>query len=287
MCTSPLELKKKDPVTGRVYSRIVPCGKCAECLNAKQNENAVLSYLEAVKRGMLVFATLTYNNDTFPMKERVGVVRAIDIDTIDWQTSGFVSSERLPELRKIYVNAVGEDFSKVLRSELFKDAAGNTLVAELSSSLRRNDFREYLKRERIAYERLHGEKLPDFSYMCVGEYGELNHRPHFHVCFYGLEENYVRWLLDRWTEQYGFVDVKTVQRFTESPNHDGFFAASRYLGKYLTKGEMDSYNVKVGLAEKSRVLRSLNFGVPDKRQMQSLLSFSVWKIMLDIHAKSI
>lgn len=291
MCTNPIQLNKTSKVTGRSYSYIVPCGKCPECLNMKQNDNAVLSYLEACKRGKLVFTTLTYNNDSFPVRERVGICRfeANDVDgglDIDWQTSGFVSQERAPELRRIFVDSVGEDFSKVVRSELFCDSSGNWLVAEFGASLRRNDFREYLKRERIAYERKHKERLPDFSYMAVGEYGELNHRPHLHVCFYGLEENVVRELLDHWTEQFGFVDVKSVQRFNDDPSHDGFFAASRYLGKYLTKGEMDSYNVKCGLAEKSRVLRSVGFGVPDKRQLSSLLSFSAWKIMLDIHSKS-
>lgn len=281
MCTFPIELKSTDKATGRVYSRVVPCGKCPECLNSKQNQNAVLSYLEACKRGKLVFATLTYNNDTFPMIERVGVQRG---ENIEWTSRGFISALRLPEMRKVYVEKAGEDFSKVLRSEPLEDSSGNRLVFECCPSLRRNDFREYMKRERIAYERAHGEKLPDFSYMCVGEYGELNHRPHMHVCFYGIEENVVRELLDNWTERYGFIDVKTVQRFTSEPTHDGFFAASRYLGKYLTKGDMDSFNVKCGLAEKSRVLRSLNFGVPEKRELTSLLSFSVWKIMQDIHA---
>ena len=292
MCTNPIQLSKTSKVSGRSYSYIVPCGKCSECLNVKQNDNAVLSYLEACKRGKLVFTTLTYNNDTFPMRERVGICRfeANDVDgglDIEWRTSGFVSKERLPELRKIFVDAVGEDFSKVLRSELFSDSMGNTLVSEVGASLRRNDFREYLKRARLAYERYHGKKLPDFSYMAVGEYGEQNHRPHMHVCFYGLDEDVVRELLDAWTDEYGFIDVKTVQRFNTDPSHDGFFAASRYLGKYLTKGEMDSYNVKCGLAEKSRVLRSIGFGVPEKRQMSSLLSFSAWKIMQDIHAKSL
>ena len=225
MCTSPIEIKKTSKVSGRSYSYIVPCGKCPECLNTKQNDNAVLSYIEACKRGKLVFATLTYNNDTFPMRERIGVCQfeANDIDggfDIDWKVNGFVSKDRLPELRRIFVDSVGEDFSKVLRSELFQDSSGKWLVSEVGASLRRNDFREYLKRARVSYERRHKERLPDFSYMAVGEYGELHHRPHFHVCFYGLEENIVRELLDSWTEEFGYIDVKTVQRFNSDPSHE-------------------------------------------------------------------
>lgn len=292
MCTNPIELKRTDKVTNRIYSHVVPCGKCPECLNRKQNDNAVLSYLEACKRGQLVFVTLTYNNDSFPMRERIGICRceshiADDGLDIEWQSSGFVSHERLPVLRKTFVEHVGEDFSKVLRTDVLRDSSGQLLVYECSASLRRADFRDYLKRERIRYERLHGVPVPDFSYMCVGEYGEQHHRPHYHVCFYGLAEDIVRELCQNWTKLYGYIDVKLVQRFTSEPTHDGFFAASRYLGKYLTKGDSDSYNVLCGIAEKSRVLRSIGFGIPDRRQLSSLLSFSVWKIMQDIHSKSV
>ena len=122
--------------------------------------------------------------------------------------------------------------------------------------------------------------------MLVGEYGEQHHRPHYHVCFYGLEDKIVLELLSEWKSKFGFIDVKKVERFTSDPSHDGFFAASRYLGKYLTKGESDSYNVLCGLSEKSRVCRSIGFGLPDKRQLQSLLSITLFEIMMDTHKVS-
>lgn len=278
MCTSPIEIHRKSAVNGRVYRYIVPCGKCPECLNTKQNDNAVLSYLEAIKRGKLVFVTFTYNNDTFPVRCRVGVVGKV---STEWQSPNFVDGSRASELRSIYCEQVDKDFSTVVRSEVLTDVNGSRLCYEFCPSLRRKDFQKWLKSARVNYERKHGESL-DFSYMLVGEYGEQNHRPHYHACFYGLDENVVRELVESWS-QYGFYDVKLVQRFNGDPSHDGFFAASRYLGKYLTKGEMDSYNVLCGLAEKSRVCRSIGFGVPDKRKMQSLLGFSLWKIMMDIH----
>lgn len=286
MCTSPVEIHKKDLATGKVYKRIVPCGKCAECLNRKQNDNAVLSYIEACKRGRLVFVTLTYNNSSFPLRQRCGILRGKTqdgLDNIEWFTPNFLFGERAVEWRSRYVELAGEDFSTVIRSDVLTDSSGNKLLYEYSPSLCRKDFRDYLKRERIDYERRHGEKLPDFSYMLVGEYGEQNHRPHYHCCFYGIEENLVREIMNNWTLQYGYIDVKLVQQFNSDPTHDGFFAASRYLGKYLTKGEADSYNVLCGLAEKSRVCRSVNFGIPDKRKLTSLVSFSMWKIMMDIH----
>lgn len=282
MCTSPIEIHRRDVVSGRVYKYVVPCGKCHDCLNTAQNDNAVLSYFEAIKRGKLVFATLTYNNQSFPIRERCGIMH--DDGTIIWQSSNFVAESRLPKMRDFYVDVCKEDFSKVLRTDVLTDSCGKKLVYEFAPSLCRKHFQDMLKRARVAYVRKFGnDSLPDFSYMLVGEYGELNHRPHYHVCFYGLEERVVRILLDDWPKLYGYIDVKPVQRFNGDLSHDGFFAVSRYLGKYLTKGYSDSYNVICGISEKSRVCRSIGFGIPDRRELQSLLSFTLWKIMLDIH----
>lgn len=279
MCVSPIEIHRK--IAGKVQTFVVPCGKCSECLNAKQNDNAVLSYLEAVKRGKLVFATLTYNNDTFPIKARSVVVDKDGNET--FSSPSFVTHSVSSDFRKEYINLVGEDFSKPVRLFVLEDKIGKRSYFEYAPSLCRKDFQDLLKRARVRYERSHGEPLPDFSYMLVGEYGEQHHRPHYHCCFYGLEDKTVLELLSEWEWRFGFIDVKKVARFTSDPSHDGFFAASRYLGKYLTKGESDSYNVLCGLAEKSRVCRSIGFGLPDKRQLQSLLSFTLWKIMKDIH----
>ena len=280
MCVSPIEIHRK--VAGKVQTFVVPCGKCPECLNAKQNDNAVLSYLEAVKRGKLVFATLTYNNETFPIKARNVVV---DKDGIEQCSSpSFVTDSISSDFRKEYIDLVGEDFSKPVRLFVLEDKAGKKSYFEYAPSLCRKDFQDLLKRARVRYERAHGkDSLPDFSYMLVGEYGEQHHRPHYHVCFYGLDISVVSELLHEWPRLYGFHDIRKVERFTSDPSHDGFFAASRYLGKYLTKGESDSYNVLCGLAEKSRVCRSIGFGLPDKRVLQSLLSITLWKIMMDIH----
>lgn len=277
MCTQPRNVYRKNKVTGQVALYTVPCGECAECLRHKQAENAVLAYLEALKTNKLVFVTFTYNNDSFPIRQRVGVI--YEDGVVEYDRPTFVSDDRLPKLRKLYCETAGEDFSQVMRSTAFTDKSGKEVFYEYAPSLDRSEWRAFIKRARSAWERNHGETL-DFSYFCVGEYGELHYRPHFHCLFHNLTENQVRELCSEWPKKYGYIDIKEVSRFDiNRPLHDGFLASAQYIGKYVTKGPDDSYNVQCGLAEKSRVLRSLRYGI-DKKKMMSFLSFVLWKLLL-------
>ena len=64
---------------------------------------------------------------------------------------------------------------------------------------------------------------PDFSYLYVGEYGDLFKRNHFHILFFGLDFAYCKKLIfSKW--KYGFIDVLPVL--------DG---AIRYVVKYMDK----------------------------------------------------
>lgn len=275
MCTQPLVIHKRNASTGQVEKRVVPCGKCKECLISKQTESAVLSYIEAVKRGKLVFATLTYNNETFPMRFRK--LRPIgDSGEFELLELDFVPEVRCKSLRGEYRDFAGENFSQIYT---VKNRESSDIV-EVCPSLRRKDFRDYIKRERLAYERKHGEKIPEFSYQLVGEYGEQNHRPHYHVLFYGLDTKIVYEILHSWTENYGYIDVKEVKQFPVNGIFDGFLAVSRYLGKYVTKGNDDCASVLAGIAEKSRILRSIGFGIPQPKILASLLSLSMLRILL-------
>ena len=128
------------------------------------------------------------------------------------------------------------------------------------------------------YEREHNEKLPDFSYMLVGEYGEQNHRPHYHVCFYGLEEHIVKEIMLPWQDEYGYIDVREVKRFNEDPSHDGFLCCFSVSWKVSLLKVNRIHLMFCTALVKSRVCRSLNFGIPDKKKLQSLLSFTLWKI---------
>ena len=74
MCLSPIQIKNRSKYFNlsslHKIDLTVPCGKCAECLAAKQNEYYFRSYYQSLetwdKGGYCLFDTLTYDNDHVP-----------------------------------------------------------------------------------------------------------------------------------------------------------------------------------------------------------------------------
>lgn len=68
---------------------------------------------------------------------------------------------------------------------------------------------------------------PDFSYMYVGEYGDVfrDHRPHFHVLFFGLDFAYCKkFIFNSWKK--GFIDVLPIL-------NGGIEYVTKYMDKQL------------------------------------------------------
>lgn len=74
MCTKPIRIKNNSKYialnTGHAIYVYVPCGKCNECVKAKQNEWTLRTYYESRatlnQGGYIYFDTLTYSNDNLP-----------------------------------------------------------------------------------------------------------------------------------------------------------------------------------------------------------------------------
>ena len=92
---------------------------------------------------------------------------------------------------------------------------------------------------------------PDFSYLYVGEYGDLFKRNHFHILFFGLDFAYCKKLIfSKW--KYGFIDVLPVL--------DG---AIRYVVKYMDKqvfGESAEILYDLKGLERPKIRMSQGFG---------------------------
>lgn len=92
---------------------------------------------------------------------------------------------------------------------------------------------------------------PDFSYMYVGEYGDLWNRPHFHVLFFGLDFAYCKKIIfEQWKK--GFIDVLPVL--------DG---AIGYVTKYMDKqlfGDLAKIEYDDNFIARPRLRASKGFG---------------------------
>jgi|BioPla2DNA2_1021312.scaffolds.fasta_scaffold09119_3 hypothetical protein len=66
MCTNPLTLKSKSPSGTRVHERVVPCGKCPDCVKKAQSGYVVRCIEAAREYGSMCFITLTYKDSRLP-----------------------------------------------------------------------------------------------------------------------------------------------------------------------------------------------------------------------------
>lgn len=237
MCTSPKSVyrKRKD---GSVKIITVPCGTCEECRVKKQSEFAAVSVLEAETVNNLCFLTLTYDSEHLP-------VAIVDSTDPDLRIIGFYRGESCRDWQIDEWNNVG---CKTLNDE-------NKFM--VTPSLYREDIKLFLKRYRQGYFRRHGKRC-DLRYSVFGEYGEEKHRPHAHMLVYGIDNVEQDYLSKCW--QNGNVFIENVSHFN-SDGSDAFAKVSRYVSKYISKGEHLPDFVKNGFAQKPRMQSSIRLGV--------------------------
>lgn len=250
----------------------VPCGKCIECMRARQNALISRAIEESTKRGTFIFLTLTYADEYLPIAQSLwraskstGEVELVDKGEVI--VSG--RKKRLRGERAEFqknaeaIRAVFKDF-KASETPRYYDSYIDgfedddyVYFSRLTPSVCREDVRLWLKSARVRYERERGCKLSPFTYICVSEYGPNTCRPHYHLAFFGLTPDESAWLSSSWP--YGFICQRTVNRVNPDGT-DGFAIASAYLGKYMSKGKFDCPSVLDKSAEKPRICQSMHIG---------------------------
>ena len=185
-----------------------------------------MSVLEAEKAGSIAFFTLTYDDGNCPMM--------------------------------CSVVCDGEIVEQYLYD--YKTCAPQRFYDEVHYSLCRKHVQAWLKRYREDYSRRHDGKRVDLRYSFFGEYGERTQRPHYHMLVYGLEKSECERLRLSW--QFGFSDMRFLSHFN-SDGSDAFAKVSRYVSKYISKGDFLPDFVKAGYAEKPRMQSSVRLGVRD------------------------
>lgn len=241
---------------------VVPCGKCLACLKNKQSSMVVRCLREAEKRGSFAFMTLTYDDDHLPIAESMWRVnlRTGDeeqVEGMELMSTGFHPEEAYLRLFR------GDPGSPSPRYHTFVHCrlAEYEWQVRVTPSVCRSDVRQWLKQARIQYQRDYGEKLPDFSYVAISEYGSRTCRPHYHLAFFGLKPFHLRYLLNAW--KFGKVKQFRMVACINKDKSSGFVKASKYIGKYMSKGEFDCKSVADCNAQKPRVCQSRHFGTSD------------------------
>lgn len=224
MCTRPIQIDRVNPVTNSVDSYTVPCGKCDECLLQKQREFACLAVLESQLSSSVHLVTLTYSNRTVPIM-------------VTEKESGY--SHFIDKGREFFVEMC-TDKDGSLMSAAYKDL-------DVCPSLRRSDFRLFLKRVRIRYKREFGE-CPTFRYAGFGEYGSQTFRPHYHFLFFDCPARFVNFFAAEWRKEYGFSDVKYVNCINKDGS-PGYVKVARYVSKYVAKPKKHFPWIADGLCE--------------------------------------
>ena len=250
---------------------VVPCGKCLACLKNKQSAMVVRCKREAQQRGSFAFMTLTYDDDHLPLcRSLFRILKETGEQEVFYKPE-FISTGIHPnkDYLSLFRSVPGTSVARYYQYDLPVPDDEFAYQVRITPSVCRSDVREWLKMSRIQYERDNGEKLSDFSYVAISEYGPRTCRPHYHLAFFGLKREHLNYLLERWT--YGKVkQVRMVQQVNKDGSN-GFLKASKYIGKYMSKGKFECDSVTECAAERPRVCQSKHLGTkelePVRRQV--------------------
>lgn len=306
MCLNPVRVKRYNPVTRVTWYDTVPCGKCIECLRRKQSDYAFLSSRQAKESGNIFFLTLTYRNSAIPF---AGVYEVFDLETgliVDRSKPYFVEEEYISTVREDYYSACPESgwqmevpnhyIKPYERKEYVKewlytpgryttfriddacvyrdgyDKGGTRLGVRcvVTPSLRRQHVKDWLKSSREAFFRQYGYRM-NFKYFEVGEYGPNTHRPHVHCLFYGITSVEAEFLANRWRESFGRVDIEEVRARGSDSLEVAQEKVSRYLAKYLCKGEFEESFVSDGFVERPRRVSSRRLGTENLDDLRAYI----------------
>ena len=235
----------------RFVYRMVPCGHCPECLKKKHNELAIRLYRQCCRSYSVDFLTLTYDNDHIPI--------ALSNEVVDPITGELVCTP--PRVLN----------SDLLRGLLLVNSDNNTLPdlfcrvnnglrSYFAPSLNRSDVTDCLKRVRERYSRLYGHRAV-FTYYLVGEYGSRTKRPHYHLLLWNCSHDFISMLCHEWNSLYGFALNKHVNPKVKDGFSSGYLATSRYISKYVSKGQFDSDRPAYEFTQKGRVCSSRYIGL--------------------------
>lgn len=253
----------------------VPCGHCPECMRARQNDLAARVALAAREYHNMHFVTLTYRDFDIPLSARPALVDTdtgeIILDSVPINLTRQSRSVKVPFdlYQQAYFRSELEKLPATPKARVIfhpgEDCVNRRYLKYyfITPTLNRRDVRMWLKRCRVRFERAFGHKCSDFKYVLAGEFGSKTCRPHYHLILLGLKPWEVRFFVSQWS--FGFAQMKTIPEINKDGS-SGFVCASKYISKYIVKGDFEVDSVIKGYVERPRVCLSRYVGtrLPDE-----------------------
>lgn len=236
---------------------VVPCGKCINCVKARQDNFACRIRAEADKRGSMALITLTYRDDSLPL---VSTLWRISKETGEYERltePDFVCYSRKEDFfsyREEFSNIKASSSPRFVDTRILEDKE-YLYISRITPSVCRRDVQLWIKSCRNFLKK-EGKEI-DWSYAICSEYGPRTCRPHYHCCLFGLSKEIVDQFSRLW--KFGFSDVRCIERVNPDGT-DGFSRVADYVGKYVSKGVFECDSVKCGAASGCRMMTSVGLG---------------------------
>lgn len=185
----------------RIYNKyldkeiVAPCGKCEACLLQKSAMHTLKCRLESEFCNYCYFITLTYDESNIPLFRFIPV----DKDETDCPEQLYVAIDVSDDSRYN-----GRELGRVYAKDLdIWSIQNRNCRGEDIAYLRQIDVQLFLKRLR---KRITNEKI---RYYCVGEYGPMHLRPHWHLLLWFNQEETAQNLRNYVSEAWrlGFIHV--------------------------------------------------------------------------------
>ena len=235
MCLSPIKIKNRSKYfnlhTFQKLSIDVPCGKCAECIAAKQNEYYFRTYYQCLdcwkQGGYVLFDTLTYDSEHLP------------------HISDFIEDFNIEEIR------ADLDFPCFNYEDI------RYFIVRLRRAL---EYDGYDVKNKLKY----------FVCSEYGTDPRYTHRPHYHILFFVLDKSLDPIHLSRVVNecwQKGITDgvdyngegYVTSKRVFWPSDELHARCVSNYVGKYLTKDTSFQDEIDRRLEVLSRYVKFVQF----------------------------
>ena len=249
-CLHPRRKTIVDAITGESRTITFPCGHCINCLHDFQEMWCIRLQETAKYYKQFVYDTITFRPAA--VRTRIDFTRPTSDGRLYGTTEKFLNwkvkamTKSYSTFHRFYPRYSKESWEMLKRS--------NFKIYDID----KEEIQNWIKRGREQYKRDTGERL-DISYFITEEYCPTTGRPHLHLLMFGIDKyNYARYFGHPAGHDYGFTRPVWKQ-YTPWMKKD-LQCITRYLSKYITKGDFELGLVKDGILPESWRLISKGIG---------------------------